>query len=1299
MAIVINSFTPSSPLAASGQTETFSVSATETTTPTPITLLYQWQNSTNGGSTWNNISSATSSSYTTPSLTTANNGNLYRVRVSTASPAQESFAPNSSGATLTVVPVNTIVFYDILPEKTIVNAGTNVTLLVSALYDPAAANEEKAAQDLNYQWQTSTNGVTWSNVTLSASITQTDTVTTLGSAYYKKSELKFLSISSAQNLRLYRAVLTNTISSNSPQTSSSTVFLIGNTISITKQPGTGSDTTTVSKFKTTVPSSGQATLSATAVSTAGSYSTLSYQWYFSTDITPVTPVAATNFTSPSQFSASGFTTNTLSLSNLSLIKNLQFFVAVSGTAGEPDDPNQDAPGAVVSSLATITLTQTIVMNQQPTAQTVAEDFYGDVVNRSSFPESIQSASFNASLDTVEPNGTTYPATFTWQRKNPGSSTWNNISGATTFNTNSSYDTPPVRISVDDGAYYRVQVDGYNATNEPFYSPSSNGVLLTVYRQLYFTNQPNSDTFTVGQTGAFSVTVAISSSATISYQWQLSTNNGGSWSNITNGGIYSGALTAVLQISAISSGLNGYRYRCLVSAPGVLSSITSDVGIITTQEDTFTSISQINSVQLTTGQSNTFTVTAQSVSLATISYQWQKSTNYSPSNPNAATWSNINGATSSSYTIASIASTDEAYYRCRVTSAGGVISFTNAAFLDVVVLSITVTAGYPTTLTVLEADDAAYTFNVTANPTVSASVNYQWQYSTNNGVTFVDYPASAGSNNSSSQLSSFILPALDRNLTGIRIRCKCTSPTISGDYFSTACTVSVDRRLTYTSLPSTFSVPTGQQAVLNVTSSSTGGFPTYQWQRSTNSGSTWSNLTGEIGPTLTITSPVAGYQYRAQISLTDVTSYQYFNSTSGTVVVPVSPAGSVITTGVTTIAISTATYVATYYTNEIMKSGAAVGTVVAFPKPKTYTSTGLTNDDYTSWYVLNSKGYSTKYVGYLPLTGPGTSWNANDYPELARILGNKYGGTVSSPAVTLGFLPPVTINASTGAKSGGITGTFKMPVTLGKMLLGSGNIDNNKSSPGVVPRYNSLGQSGGSVNEVGSYGGMFNYIKSEQLPPGSPGQSGVTDGSAGTSTLTPSTFTLGTFTTAGWADTQTTVPVTYTETVRWGVGGLNSIAFGSPPVHSHEMSGWAADNVESAQGAKGGGNETANCRQINYDFGVWLSGPAFLAENSVNGQSITANTNLGHTHGIALAGTDTSAQGQGHNDDRGGVGSVSISGQFNQLQSGSSLSDGTLTMSQQSNSLWNEVLSFYLRNNEALPINYKYCRLKYFIKAW
>ncbi len=76
-----------------------------------------------------------------------------------------------------------------------------------------------------------------------------------------------------------------------------------------------------------------------------------------------------------------------------------------------------------------------------------------------------------------------------------------------------------------------------------------------------TGNPQSQSICLGDTGTFSITT---SGAVASYQWQVSTNGGGSWTNITNGGVYSGATTNALTLSGVTLSMNSYQYKCTVT---------------------------------------------------------------------------------------------------------------------------------------------------------------------------------------------------------------------------------------------------------------------------------------------------------------------------------------------------------------------------------------------------------------------------------------------------------------------------------------------------------------------------------------------------------------------------------------------------------------------------------------------------------------------------------------------------------------------------------------------------------------
>jgi len=72
-----------------------------------------------------------------------------------------------------------------------------------------------------------------------------------------------------------------------------------------------------------------------------------------------------------------------------------------------------------------------------------------------------------------------------------------------------------------------------------------------------TDQPDAQTVNYGAPATFSL---VAKNA-ISYQWQELVS--GVWTNVTDGGIYSGATTNTLNISAVTGNMNTYQYKCIV----------------------------------------------------------------------------------------------------------------------------------------------------------------------------------------------------------------------------------------------------------------------------------------------------------------------------------------------------------------------------------------------------------------------------------------------------------------------------------------------------------------------------------------------------------------------------------------------------------------------------------------------------------------------------------------------------------------------------------------------------------------
>jgi len=82
-------------------------------------------------------------------------------------------------------------------------------------------------------------------------------------------------------------------------------------------------------------------------------------------------------------------------------------------------------------------------------------------------------------------------------------------------------------------------------------------------------------------GASTLFSATANNATI-WQWQVSTDAGLTWSNITNGVVYSNATTSTLNLTNVTTAMNGYQYKLLSS--NACFSVASNVATLTVLPD-------------------------------------------------------------------------------------------------------------------------------------------------------------------------------------------------------------------------------------------------------------------------------------------------------------------------------------------------------------------------------------------------------------------------------------------------------------------------------------------------------------------------------------------------------------------------------------------------------------------------------------------------------------------------------------------------------------------------------------------
>ena len=121
--------------------------------------------------------------------------------------------------------------------------------------------------------------------------------------------------------------------------------------------------------------------------------------------------------------------------------------------------------------------------------------------------------------------------------------------------------------------------------------STKTVSLTVNPSLAIRIQPASVAIHNGSNTSLAVNAT---GVGITYQWQVSTNSGGRWSNIVNNSMYAGAKTMSLNITKATLLMNGYLYRCIVSSSICGSPITSSRAKLTVNTSTsnLTTLNQV-----------------------------------------------------------------------------------------------------------------------------------------------------------------------------------------------------------------------------------------------------------------------------------------------------------------------------------------------------------------------------------------------------------------------------------------------------------------------------------------------------------------------------------------------------------------------------------------------------------------------------------------------------------------------------------------------------------------------------------
>jgi hypothetical protein len=839
---------PSNQTAASGQGGSFSIAASGAT-------LYQWQSSVDG-ITWSNISGATA---TTLSFTAGSGiyvtGEKFRCRAS-----NWCSTVTSTSATLCVSPSITV-----QPSNQTVPNGQTGSFSVTA-----------TGGGLSYQWQSSPDGTTWTNIT---GATGTTLSFTAGSGVYLTGA-KFHC---------------NAINSCGTVPSSSATLCVS--ASITTQPS-----------NQTVPSgqAGSFTIAAT--------NAVSYQWQSSPDGTTWTNIAGATGTTLSFTAGSG--------------------IYVAGARFRCNVTNSCA--TVTSNTAILSISCSLpAITQHPLSQTIPSG---------------QASSFSV---TATGGGLTYQ----WQYSYDGIA-WPTLTGETGTT---------LSFTAGSGNYQNAVKIHCSVTNSCG-TVASNAATLTVCTPPS-TSDPLDKGVLVGQTASFIVNVGQGSP---SFQWEHSTDGGSTWSDVTTGTGYD---TANYTTAPTVQTDNGTRFRCKLY--NTCDTITSGSALLTVCTPCAITANP-SGLSVQNGTPVSFSVTA--TGSGSIGYQWQDSVL-------GRGWLPISSANSPTYGYTALQGDDGKFYRCVVTNTCATVYSTVA---PLTVCTSPVIGTNPTDRSVTTGQSASFSVIMSAG---SGTLNYQWQDSVAGGWFNIS------GNNAATY--SFTTASGDN---GKKFRC-IVSNSCAPDAYSSAALLTVCTPPSIATPPASHTATAGLRDSFTVAASGTPSLQ-FQWQDSITGGTSWVDLTGETNQSYIITTVASGqngWKYRCRVSS---------NSTCGTAV----------TTAAATLTVCTPPVIATQPVTLPLKQ---IGDVVSFSVTVNPDATGPAyqwerSPDGSTWTYAAGAGAATSTYGFTVAAGDTGSYFK------CRITNSCTTDSIFSSIVSLsGCTPPSTSNPANQNVTANATATFSV----------------------------------------------------------------------------------------------------------------------------------------------------------------------------------------------------------------------------------------------------------------------------------
>lgn len=646
-------------------------------------------------------------------------------------------------------------------------------------------------------------------------------------------------------------------------------------------------------------------LALTATSSSGGSGTFTYQWQSSPDNTLWANISGAN--NYSSYTPAALATTT-------------YFRLLAIATGTP------ACGTAISNVLTITVLPDLISPVASVDQTICYN------------------TAPAILSSTSATGGNGLFNYQWF-SSLNNLTWNLITGAT----GTTYQPSALTAST----YFRIVA---TASGVPSCgNRTSNAVLITVNSSL------TAGTIGTAQTICYNTIPAIltelvsatGGTGTYTYQWQSSPNNI-TWTTIadsTSPTIAPGALAANMYYRRIvTSGSCG-----TANSNGILITVRPILTVpIASASRTicYNTIPSAMSSLPATGGSGTFT------------YQWQSS-------PDNSVWTNIAGATNFSSYAPATALTTTTYYRLVATATGTPACGTATSN----VLAITV---LPDLITPVASADQVICYNTVPLPLTSTTAtggnetfSYQWYSSTNNS-TWNFISGATGTTYQPSALTTSTYYHIVATATGSPACGNRTSNSVLITVYAniTAGTIGTAQTICYNTIPVGI-------AELTTATGGTGSY-SYQWQSSPNN-STWTTITDSILPTLAPGALVANIYYRRI-----VTSGSCGTATSTSILITVRPS--------LTAPVASASRIICFNTipSALTATNATGGSGI-------FTYQWQKSPDNSVWSDITG---ATNYWFYSPPVLTSTTY----YRLVATALGTPACGTVTSNVIIVTVLP-------------------------------------------------------------------------------------------------------------------------------------------------------------------------------------------------------------------------------------------------------------------------------------------------------